>query len=111
MQRRDDADAHRNALAELDDAANLLARGAGQRDDDVIDLERLDQLAQIVGGAENTHPINHRPLFIGVLIDEAFDFDVEVAAAANLARRQGPGAARADQQDRLLWQTARRADL
>ena len=68
---------------------DALTRGVGYGDDDVIDSEMLYQLGQLQGGSQDLVAIDNRsPAFVALVIDEAPDFQIQVAARLDLFRRQ-----------------------
>ena len=86
--------------AQADQVQDLLPRDLGDRDDDLGDPELLDQARQGFRRPEHADALDHGALLVGVVVDEALDVEVHVAAAHDLPRRQHAGAPRADEQRR-----------
>ncbi len=101
VQPRDDLRLDRHALADLDDSTDVRSRGPRDGDDHVVDAELRRQPRQVPGGADDLHPLDHRPLLLRVVIDEAADLEIHVAAVRDLLRRQHPRLPGADQEHRL----------
>lgn len=100
MERGDDADANWDSATALHDLANCLARGVGDRDDDVVDAQLRDKAGQVGGAAENSNARHDGVLLVGIVVDETTDIETLVSPAADFSNGHHTRGARPDQKNR-----------
>ena len=100
VQAGDDANADLDLPAQADQVQDLLPGDLGDRDDDLGDPELLDQARQGLGRSEHPDALDHGALLVGVVVHEALDVEMHVAAAQDLPGREDAGPPRADEQRR-----------
>ena len=66
-----DLESRRGVLADLHDLAHGLAARGGDRDEDVLDAQLLDETRNLVASAENGHAVDHRSVLDRIVVDES----------------------------------------
>ena len=93
---RHDVDLHVELVEAPDQLQRLVVRRLRERDDHALDVERVDELRQLVAGAEHRQLAEVVLAFARVVVDEAEHVDPVLRMLQQLASHHLPDVARAD---------------